>query len=225
MNLAMRYLLVALALVAQSFASAAQPDFARWEKEIAGIEQRDAQQKPMAGGIVFVGSSSIRLWELDKSFPDLPVANHGFGGSTIADSVHFFDRLVTPLKPKTIVFYAGDNDLANGLSTEQVHDDFDAFLGLVNEKLPEAKVIYLPIKPSPSRFKLLEKQQQANKAIKQSLASKTKHGVYLDTVAPMLDDNGQPRPELFRNDKLHLNDTGYELWTKLLRPLLVESEK
>src|SRR5688500_3667086 len=95
-----------------------KPNFERWEKEIAAIEARDAKQKPAQGTTVFLGSSSIRLWNLDQSFPDLPLVNHGFGGSTIPDSVHFVDRLVLKLEPKTVVFYAGDNDIAGGKSPE-----------------------------------------------------------------------------------------------------------
>ena len=97
-----------LALVLPAAAAEPEPrDYARWESEVAAIEQRSAKEQFAPGGIVFVGSSSVRLWDLKKSFPDLPVANHGFGGSTIADSVHFVDRLVLRWKPKTLVFYAG----------------------------------------------------------------------------------------------------------------------
>ena len=196
------------------------PDFARWEKEIAAIEQRDAEQKPAAGTTVFVGSSSIRLWDLKQSFPDLATVNHGFGGSTIADSVHFVDRLVLKLAPKTIVFYAGDNDLANGLSPEQLQADFAQFVKAVREKLPESKIIYIPIKPSPSRWKLYDKQKQANALIRATIAKDGRRSVYLDIVTPMLGDDGQPRPELFQEDQLHLNAAGYAIWNKLLLPEL-----
>ena len=130
--------------------SAAPPGFAGWEKEIQGIEQRDKEKPPAEGGIVFAGSSSIRMWNVAKSFPDLPVVNHGFGGSQIADVTHFEDRLVLRLKPRVVVFYAGDNDIAAGKSPAQVADDFRAFAATVHRELPKTKVIFLAVKPTPA---------------------------------------------------------------------------
>lgn len=190
----------------------------RWEKEIAAMEARDAKQMTPQGGVLFVGSSSIRLWDLKKSFPDLNAVNHGFGGSQIADSVKHFDRLVTRLAPKTIVFYAGDNDIASGKSPEQVASDFSAFHSLVRNKLPETRLIFLPIKPSGSRWKMIEKQREANRLIREQIAKDPK-SVYVEIEKPMLGEDGLPRAELFRQDKLHLTDKGYELWTSLLAPL------
>lgn len=203
-------------------AGAAEPadKFAKWDKEIAAIADRDAKETLALGTTVFVGSSSIRLWNLKQSFPDLKLVNHGFGGSTIADSVHFVEPLVLKLQPKTIVFYAGDNDIANGLSPQQVQTDFAAFVKAVREKLPESKIVYIPIKPSPARWKLYEQQREANGLIEEMAAKDPQRLVYLDIVTPMLGDDGQPRPELFQKDLLHLNDAGYALWNKLLLPEL-----
>lgn len=213
--------LLLLTLIAPLFAQETKgPE--RWETEIAAIEERDAKAPPAKGGVVFVGSSSIRLWDLDKSFPELKAVNHGFGGSTIADSVHFVDRLVLKLEPRTIVFYAGDNDINAGLSPEQVHADFLAFIKAVHAKLPEAKIVYLPIKPSPKRFALLDKQEEANRRIEEKIDKDPQRLVYVDTVSPMLDDDGKPRRELFVKDELHLNEAGYALWTKLLAPHVEE---
>jgi lysophospholipase L1-like esterase len=215
------YLLFCLSALACIAGHAAEPNFDRWEKEIAAIEQRDAEREPAAGGVVFVGSSSIRLWDLDKNFADRGFANHGFGGSTIADSAHFLDRLVLRLKPNTIVLYAGDNDLANGLSPEQVHADFQAFVKRVREKLPEAKIAFIAIKPSPSRLALLEKQREANRLIEEAIA-KDDRLVFVDIFTPMLNEEGKPREEFFVDDKLHLNEAGYELWKERLLPVLGE---
>ena len=197
-------------------------NFERWESEIAAMERRDSEEKPAKGSIVFVGSSSIRLWDLKQSFPELPVVNHGFGGSTVADSVHFLNRLVLPLEPRTIVFYAGDNDIAQGKSPGTVARDFRAFVEGVHAKLPEARIVYLPIKPSPSRENLLEQQREANRLVRELSERDPERLVYVDLVTPMLDDKGRPRPELFVKDQLHLNEQGYALWTKLLAPLLKE---
>lgn len=222
MKLVLTTLVVLVSFVASLSAEPRPPrDFDKlWEKDIAAIEQRDEQDKPAKGGVVFVGSSSIRLWDLKKSFPDLAAVNHGFGGSTIADSAHFLDRLVLKLEPKTIVFYSGDNDLKIGLSPEQVHADFEAFAKGVAEKLPHSKIVVIAIKPSPSRVKLFDQQQKANRLIQATIAKDPSRLVYVDVVTPMLGDDGQPRAELFRDDMLHLNDAGYALWNKLLAPHL-----
>jgi lysophospholipase L1-like esterase len=209
-----------ICLAANLAAQEAKTGFERWEKEIAALEERDAKQKPALGTTVFVGSSSIRLWNLEKSFPDLSLVNHGFGGSTIADSVHFVDRLVLRLEPKTVVFFAGDNDIAGGKSPEQVHADFQALVKAIHSKLPKTRIVFIAIKPSPSRWKLFEKQQAANRLIRDSISKDAERLVYLDIVPPMLGDDGQPKPELFQKDMLHLNESGYAVWNKLLLPLL-----
>ncbi len=107
------------------------------------------------GGILFVGSSSIVRWDVAKWFPNMPVLNRGFGGSQIADSVHFAERIIVPYRPRTIVFYAGDNDLASGKTPEQVLADFKAFVSKVRASSPEAKIIYVGIKPSIKRWSLI----------------------------------------------------------------------
>jgi lysophospholipase L1-like esterase len=213
-------LLLTVASCTISAAAEGDAKFERWNKEIAAIQARDAQEKPALGTTVFVGSSSIRLWDLKKSFPDVALVNHGFGGSTTADSVHFIEPLVLKLQPRTIVLYAGDNDIANGLSPQQVHDDFKSFLAALEAKLPKCKVVYIPIKPSPSRWKLYDKQREANRLIRETMAKDSQRLVYLDIVTPMLGDDGQPRAELFQKDMLHLNESGYEIWAKLLLPEL-----
>src|SRR5687768_16439969 len=117
------------------------PGPAKWEAEIRKIESRHRDHPPAAGGIVFAGSSSIRLWNLKKSFPDLALTNCGFGGSTIADSTHFASRILLPLKPRAIVFYAGDNDSAAGRSAEQISSDFRTFAETIHQALPDCRIL------------------------------------------------------------------------------------
>lgn len=191
----------------------------RWEKDIQAFEKRDKESPPPKHGILFVGSSSIRLWNVTESFPDLPVINRGFGGSQISDGVAFASRIVIPYAPKVIVFYAGDNDLFAGKTTETVCRDFQAFAGAVLKALPDTHIVFIAIKPSSSRWALWEKQQQANRLIREFIA-KDKRLEYLDVAPAMLAPDGQPRAELFRSDKLHLNAEGYKLWNSLLRPRL-----
>lgn len=193
--------------------------FAKWEKAIAAFEDADRANPPPKNGVVFVGSSSIRLWDVKNSFPDLPVINRGFGGSQIEDSAHFAERIVVPYAPRVIVFYAGDNDIASGKTPERVEADFQQFVKNVRAKLPEATILFLAIKPSPSRWKFYETQQQANARIRKVCESGPQLK-YLDVVKPMLNDDGQPRDELFLKDRLHMNADGYRLWTEIVVPEL-----
>jgi lysophospholipase L1-like esterase len=191
----------------------------RWSKEMAAFEQLDKQSPPAAGGIVFVGSSSIRLWDLARSFPGLPVVNRGFGGSQIADSVRHADLLVIRHKPRTVVFYAGDNDIAGGKSPQAVADDFKAFVSKVHGALPKARIAFIAIKPSIQRWALVAKVREANALIR-SIAASDDRLAFIDVDGPMLGWNEQPRKELFVDDGLHLSAEGYDLWNALVRPFL-----
>jgi lysophospholipase L1-like esterase len=194
-------------------------DFSRWEKEIQAFEKKDKEQPPPANAVLFVGSSSIRLWNLAKSFPGVATINRGFGGSQTADVVHFVPRIVVKYQPRLIVFYAGDNDLAAGKTPDQVAADFQAFVQAVRKELPETKIVFLAIKPSPSRWKLFDKQNKANQLI-EARCKDGKNLTYLDSVRSLLDKDGKPRAELFQKDGLHMNEEGYRLWAGLVQPYL-----
>ena len=189
---------------------------ARWQDDITKFDAGDNSEPPAKGGVLFVGSSSIRLWNLEKYFPDKAVINRGFGGSELCDSVHFFDTLVNKHRPKQVVLYAGDNDVANGKKAAQVLADFRAFETKIKEKLPACRLIYISIKPSLARWKLAAEMKQANKLIATECQKQPSRLVFLDIWQPMLGDDGKPRKELFADDGLHLNGKGYELWTSLL---------
>ena len=193
--------------------------FAKWEKSIAAFEERDQKEPPPKDAFLFVGSSSIRMWDLPKSFPGLPLINRGFGGSHIIDSVHFAKRIVTKHQPKLVLLYAGDNDLGSGKSPEQVLADFQAFVKAVHAELPKTRIAFLCIKPSIARWKLIDKVRQANQLIA-DFCKKDERLVYIDVSKGMLGDDGTPRPELFIKDGLHLSPAGYQLWTETVRPYL-----
>jgi lysophospholipase L1-like esterase len=191
----------------------------RFEPQIRAFEERDRREAPEPGGILFIGSSSIVGWDLPKYFPDLPVINRGFGGSQIADSVHFAERIVWPYRPKIIVFYAGDNDVASGKSPEQVLADYRQFVAKVRQKLPETKIVYVAIKPSLARWRLVDKMRRANALVREA-AAKDDLLEFVDVDGPMIGADGKPRGELFKPDGLHLNAAGYQLWSELVRPHL-----
>lgn len=196
----------------------------RWEKTIRGFEEAITEGRTKPGGILFIGSSSIRMWDLGKWFPKHDVVNHGFGGSEISDSIHFFDRIVSPVRPRMIVLYAGDNDVAKGKSAEVVHRDFVTFSGQVKSKLPaDTKLAFIAIKPSTKRWNLSDKMTAANERIRKTCEA-DEQLVYVDIWKPMLGDDGRPMPDLFLKDGLHLNDKGYRIWTDVVLKTLPPTE-
>jgi lysophospholipase L1-like esterase len=195
-------------------------DSMRFEPEIVAFEQADSVVRRRPGSVVFVGSSSIRLWDsIPDDFPGIATINRGFGGSRVRDSTYFADRIVTPYHPKAIVFYAGDNDLMEGRTPRQVRDDFAAFVAKVREQAPKASIGFIAIKPSPSRADLLPRIREANTLVRE-YAQQAPGVDYLDVYLPMLDAQGQPRAELFVEDQLHMNASGYAIWTGVVRPWL-----
>ena len=188
--------------------------------EIAAFEAADRRQMPPEGATLFIGSSSVRFWNtLAEDFPRIKVINRGFGGSQIADSTHYADRIIFPYRPGRIVFYAGDNDIAAEHKADQILADFTAFVAKVREGLPEVPIYYISIKPSPLRWRYAERIRQANAMIAESIKQDPKLH-YVDVFTPMLGKDGTPRPELFRSDRLHMTRAGYELWTSILTPIL-----
>jgi lysophospholipase L1-like esterase len=194
----------------------------RWEPAIKAFEEQDRKSPPASGANVFVGSSSIRMWKLDASFPKHVCLNRGFGGSEMVDSAHYVERIVIAYKPRVVVVYAGDNDLSLGKSPETVLADYRTFRDKVRAALPETKIVFVSIKPSPSRWKLHEKYVEANRLIRAEIEN-GRQQVFVDVWMPMLGDDGMPRAELFLKDRLHMNETGYAIWNKLIEPHLVTS--
>jgi lysophospholipase L1-like esterase len=212
---------VVLAVATSGLPAAAADDspFAKWESVIAAFETQDRSAPPPPGGIVFVGSSSIRLWDLKQSFPDLPVVNRGFGGSEIADSVHFADRIVIPYRPRIVVLYAGDNDLSRDKTPCRVFGDFQAFVDKVQAELPETRIVFVGVKPSEKRWSLIHRIRALNALVRAACAENVRL-TFVDLEPAMLNEDGRPRPALYREDQLHLSEEGYRLWTQLLQPHL-----
>jgi len=190
-----------------------------WTKEIAAFEAQDREAPPQKGGVVFVGSSSIRLWDLSGSFPGVRAVNRGFGGSHISDSIRFVDTLVIRHSPKTVVFYAGDNDLSAGKTPETVAADFATFVSKVRAALPETRIAFIGIKPSLQRWALISKVREANALVRKQCEADDRLA-FVDVDGPMLGWDGKPRQELLVEDGLHLSPKGYELWTMLVRPFV-----
>jgi len=196
----------------------------RFEGEIKAFEEADKKSPPPEQAILFVGASGIKLWKtLKKDFPDHEVINRGFGGSQILDAIHYADRIVIPYKPRTILLQSGGNDINAGKSPEQVAEDYRLFVEKVRAKLPEVRILFLSLQPSPARWTQAEKQKLTNALILKQIES-GKNMAYIDAYDAFLNSEGKPREELFVADKLHHNEAGYKIRTTLVMPFLKGEE-
>jgi lysophospholipase L1-like esterase len=186
-----------------------------YEAEVRGLERTLRKPEPTpTPPIVFYGSSSIRLWStLAEDLGDPRIVNLGFGGSTLAACAYFFERLVVPRKPCSLVVYAGDNDLGDGRSANEVVASFRELLGKVDALLGPIPFTFLSIKPSPARWNLIETIRAVNATIRTDLQARP-NSTYIDIFDAMLGADGRPRAELFAEDGLHLSDPGYQVWAE-----------
>jgi lysophospholipase L1-like esterase len=191
-----------------------------WEAAIRAFELQDRQKPVSSGGVLFVGSSSIRLWEtLETDFPGVPVIKRGFGGSQMADLLFFADRIIVPYRPRLVVIYEGDNDIQLGKTPERLAEEFRRVIQKIHEVLPETRIAFIAIKPSPQRWDKIAAIQRANALIQDYIQADPRLA-FIDVYTPMLNQQGRPRPELFQADQLHLNATGYQLWRQIIAPYL-----
>ncbi|TFG97363.1 MAG: hypothetical protein E4H13_11085 [Calditrichales bacterium] len=200
----------------------ADPDPNRYQKEIDLFVQWDAKNSFPANAVLFVGSSSIRMWPTHQAFPQYPVINRGFGGAHISDIQFLYETVIHPYLPSLIVFYAGDNDIAYGKNVDQVFKDYVGLIEKIFMDNPDVRFIYLTIKPSISRWEHWQKMQ----ALNQKISDYNDHDnrlFNLDISDLMLDYEGKPKSDIFLEDGLHLNPKGYLLWNSLLDPLLAKT--
>ncbi len=192
----------------------------RWEKDIRAFEEADRTNPPPRDAILFIGSSSIRLWKtLAGDFPGHRVINRGFGGSQIADATQFADRIVIPCRPRMIVLHAGNNDIHAGKTPTQVFEDFKAFVAKVRGALPEVRIAFMSINPSPARWAEADRQREANRLIREYVAA-AENMDYIDLYDAFLGPDGTPREDIFVPDRLHQNAEGYKIRAAITRPHL-----
>lgn len=190
--------------------------------EIQTFKKADSVQTPPQNAILFVGSSSFRLWpDIDSYFPTHTIINRGFGGSSLPDVIRYEEETVFKYNPKQVVIYCGDNDLAasDTVSSATVVQRFQKLFGDIRKRLPNVPVLFVSIKPSPSRWRLKDKMMEANAQIKTFLA-RQKQTAFADVWTPMLDKDGKPYDVLFKEDKLHMKAGGYAIWARVIEPLL-----
>ncbi|MFL5561518.1 MAG: SGNH/GDSL hydrolase family protein [Gemmatimonadaceae bacterium] len=196
------------------------PDTARFAAELNAFARADSVTPPPPSPVLFVGSSSIRMWQsLATDFPGQPVLNRGFGGSRMDDLLRYADRVVFKYKPRTIVFYEGDNDLQDGRTPARIAGDAAEFLQRVRRTLPLTRVVCISVKPSPSRWNLIGQMRETN-ALLQAVVAQDTMATYVDVFTPMLGEGGRPRAELYVADSLHMTPAGYAIWTAAVRPVI-----
>lgn len=191
----------------------------KWGKNIATIEQKLKDKPPKEGGTMFAGSSTMVRWDLKKYFPGKDYANVGFGGSKIAECVHFAPRIIQPYKPGTVVLSCGGNDLAGNVSPEQVAKDFEAFVAAVRKTSPDCRIVFISIKPTLKRLAMREKEDKANALIKE-ICAKGKQLVFVDVTADLVDAEGKPKREMLVDDLLHPSHEAYLVLAKRLSEVL-----
>ncbi|HAA15437.1 MAG TPA: GDSL family lipase [Cytophagales bacterium] len=187
-----------------------------WTDEIGALRIRVELLKDQEELVVFYGSSSLRLWDsLGQDMAPLNVLNLAFGGSTYAWCSYFFEEVFAGVHPRRVVLYNGDNDLGHGLSPDEVLSDYQELVGKIQKHTPEAQIIVIGVKPSPSKDHQLDELEEVNRGIVRHLESIG--GQYIDVYGPMLDAVGNTRPELFEADMLHMNEQGYDIWRHVIR--------
>ncbi len=202
----------------QVLAEAPDPNPARFAKYIESFEKWDKKNSFPGNAILFVGSSSLRLWQTAIAFPGKPIINRGFGGSEISDVLHYYDQVVKPYKPLMIFLYGGDNDINRGKNAEQVFQDYKEFVELVHANFPETIVFFISIKPSVQRWKKWPMMAEVNNLVRKYAENHPNLG-YVDLASPLFDGDGKLK-NVFVADGLHLNAYGYQLWQEALTPYL-----
>ncbi len=208
-----------LVLTTLSFsASMAQP----FSDEIHEFKKQDSIRFPPKNAILFVGSSSFRFWQdVSNYFPGYTIINRGFGGSSLPDVIRYADDIIFPYQPKQIVIYCGENDLAGSdtVTGNTVFERFKTLFELIRSRLPGEDIVFVSLKPSPSRENLLKKMEEANLLIKTYLSIQT-HAHFVDVYHKMLNADGSLRKDLYRDDMLHMTPKGYAIWQKEIAPYL-----
>ena len=192
--------------------------------DIQAFKKQDSANFPKANQILFIGSSSFTMWkDVQSYFPGYKILNRGFGGSELLDVFHYGRDIILPYYPKQIVIYCGENDLASSdtVTASNVMKRFEMLFYFIRKTYPNVPIVYISMKPSPSREHLMPKMVEANRLIRNFLANRKKT-VFVNIYNKMLDKKGKPRDELFLDDKLHMNAKGYAIWQKAIAPHLLK---
>lgn len=219
-------LVLAVSLIWTVTAQTRTIDPSRFNKAIAVFENEDKAMLPPEDAIVITGSSTVQRWHssIKKNLAPLTVIPRGFGGSTMADVLHFVDRIVIPYKPRAVVIYEGDNDTgAFGVPPVKIADELKQIISTINKVLPQTRIYVISVKPSPARWGNWDKAQEANEFYKE-IAGNNDRVSYIDIATPFLNSNGKVISDIFINDGLHLNEKGTRIWAANIKAALMAGE-
>jgi lysophospholipase L1-like esterase len=193
----------------------------RFDEAILAFETEDQSRTPQSDEVLFIGSSSIRKWKtLAEDLDPIPVLNRGFGGSTLPEVIHYADRIIFPYAPETIVLYCGENDIADGANPDQVFQSFQKLDRMIEEQLPNTDLIYITMKPSPSRWDLWPQYQAGDRQISEYIKNR-ENRYFIDCSPVMLLPSGVPDSSIFIEDMLHMNAKGYAAWKVMIKPIVL----
>ena len=215
--------LQAVSSVAYPFAY--EPDPTRFAKQVDAYLVADSINFPKSGGIVCIGSSSMRMWHprIETDLAGLSLVARGFGGSHYSDVIYFADALILKYAPRALVIYEGDNDAAYGKSVQRIFNDFRYLIQFCRKRLPDLRFYIIGAKPSVARWDIAQEMQAANAMIRDYCQDRL--GItYIDVWPALLNDSGMPRAELFIQDGLHLNRAGYNAWSAIIAPIIRQAE-
>jgi lysophospholipase L1-like esterase len=215
--------IISLLLLLTFYSGFSQKEQYPYASDIKEFKSLDRKNPPPKHAILFAGSSSFTLWkDVQDYFPGYTIINRGFGGSTILDQIHYINDVVFPYNPRQIVIYCGENDFAasDTVTADMVFDRFKKFFNLIRDSLPDTRITYVCMKPSPSRWHLADKFMNANGQIHSFLDARANTS-YVNIWDAMLNEKGRPEPSLFLEDNLHMNAKGYQIWQKAIKPELI----
>lgn len=190
--------------------------------DVQAFKKEDSIKAPIKNPVLFIGSSSFTKWtSLQQDFPSIPVLNRAFGGSTLLDVIRFQNEVIFKYEPRKIVIYCGENDLASSeaITPTEVFNRFKTLYKSIKKHEPKVPIVYISIKPSISRWTMKERQIATNKLI-ENFISKKRNIVFVNIWDKMLDENGNPKKEIFSPDRLHMNEKGYQIWIEALKDKL-----
>ncbi len=220
----MRVLLF-LVLFSANAIAAEYPDPSLWDYTIGGFALEDEIVQFEKGQIVATGSSSLRFWHhrIHKDLAPLTIIPRGFGGSNMNDVLHHMETLVLKHKPRAILLYEGDNDVAQGVEPDVIIGTFETFIYRVHERLPRTRIYIISVKPSISRAAMWPTMVEVNRRLR-TLSEADERLVFIDVATPMLAEDGEIRPDLFVTDQLHMNQKGYEIWADVVGSVVIKGE-
>lgn len=211
---------LALFVIGFTYNSYSQQQKSYYWNTIQNFRKQDSLQSLPQNAILFIGSSSFTNWHnAQQMFPDYIIVNRGFGGSQLLDIKQYFEQTVYPKKLRQIVMYAGDNDIASGASSAEVFNRFKQVYDLIRKDQPKLPIAYLSIKGCPGRARSIPVVKETNALIREFLAGQ-KNAVYVDVFSATMDSEGQPLKNIYVEDGVHMNQRGYDIWAKVLKPYL-----